>query len=86
MKRFDTRCRLRANTPDGHPSRPRTAMAFAAFRRVLVCSALLGFAVGCVTKGTYDAVVEERDQLAKVRRDLEGRVELLEAANQSFDS
>ncbi len=61
-------------------------MAFAAFRRVLVCSALLGFAVSCVTKGTYDAVAEERDQLAKVRRDLEGRVELLEAANHSFDS
>lgn len=61
-------------------------MVFAAFCRVLVCSALLGSAVGCVTKGTYDAVVEERDQLAKVRRNLEGRVELLEATNQSFDS
>jgi chemotaxis protein MotB len=53
---------------------------------VLVYSALLGFAVGCVTKGSYDTVATERDQLAKARRDLEGRVELLEAANQSFDS
>jgi chemotaxis protein MotB len=45
---------------------------------------LLWIAAGCVTKGTYDTVAEERDRLAKARRELEGRVERLEAANQSF--
>jgi len=41
-------------------------------------------AVGCVTKGTYDEVAGERDRLAIARRDLENRVEQLEAANQSL--
>jgi chemotaxis protein MotB len=47
---------------------------------------LLGLAAGCVTKGTYDTVAEERDRLVKARSDLEGRVELLEAGNRSFDA
>jgi len=53
-------------------------------RRVATCVLLLSTAVGWVTKGTYDEVAGERDRLAIVRRDLENRVEQLEAANQSL--
>ena len=53
-------------------------------RRVTTCVLLLSTAAGCVTKGTYDEVAGERDRLAIVRRDLENRVEQLEAANQSL--
>jgi chemotaxis protein MotB len=53
-------------------------------RRVVTCVLLLSTAVGCVTKGTYDEVAGERDRLVIVRRDLENRVEQLEAANQSL--
>jgi chemotaxis protein MotB len=53
-------------------------------RRVATCALLLSTAVGCVTKGTYDEVAGERDRLTIVRRDLENRVEKLEAANQSL--
>jgi chemotaxis protein MotB len=49
-----------------------------------MCVLLASTAVGCVTKGTYDEVAGERDRLAVVRRDLENRVEQLEAANQSL--
>lgn len=45
---------------------------------------LLAAALGCVTKGTYDEVAGERDRLVVVRRDLEQRVEQLEAANRSL--
>jgi chemotaxis protein MotB len=45
---------------------------------------LLSIAIGCVSKGTYDEVADERDRLAVVRRDLGNRVEQLEAANQSL--
>ncbi len=41
------------------------------------CIALLAVAAGCVTKGSYDEAVRERDRLAKARRDLE-------VANQSL--
>jgi chemotaxis protein MotB len=41
-------------------------------------------AVGCVTKGTYDEVTDERDRLAVLRRDHENRIEQLEAANKSL--
>jgi chemotaxis protein MotB len=51
---------------------------------VATCVLLLSTAVGCVTKGTYDEVAGERDRLTIVRRDLENRVEQLEAANQSL--
>jgi chemotaxis protein MotB len=51
---------------------------------VAACVLLLSTAVGCVTKGTYDEVAGERDRLVVVRRDLENRVEQLEAANQSL--
>ena len=51
---------------------------------VATCVLLLSTAVGCVTKGTYDEVAGERDRLVIVRRDLEHRVEQLEAANQSL--
>ena len=53
-------------------------------RRVTMCVLMLLTAVGCVTKGTYDEVAGERDRLTVVRRDLENRVEQLEAANKSL--
>jgi chemotaxis protein MotB len=53
-------------------------------RRAVTCVLVLSTAVGCVTKGTYDEVVGERDRLAIVERDLGNRVEKLEAANQSL--
>ena len=53
-------------------------------RRVVTSALLLSTAFGCVTKGTYDEVAGERDRLAVARRDLENRVEQLEAANQSL--
>jgi chemotaxis protein MotB len=52
--------------------------------RPLVACLLLPIAFGCVTKGTYDEVVGERDRLAMARRDLEKSVEKLTAANQSL--
>jgi chemotaxis protein MotB len=51
---------------------------------VTTCVLLLSTAAGCVTKGTYDEVAGERDRLAVARRNLENRVEQLEAANQSL--
>jgi chemotaxis protein MotB len=52
--------------------------------RAATCVLLASAAIGCVTKGTYDEVAGERDRLAVARRDLENRVEQLEAANQSL--
>jgi chemotaxis protein MotB len=57
---------------------------FPRFNRRLAICVLLPIAFGCVTKGTYDQVAGERDQLTAVRRDLENRVEQLVAANQSL--
>ncbi|MBW1842796.1 MAG: OmpA family protein [Deltaproteobacteria bacterium] len=54
------------------------------FSRPLAACLLLPIAFGCVTKGTYDEVVGERDRLAVARRDLENNVEKLTAANQSL--
>jgi chemotaxis protein MotB len=53
---------------------------------VTTCVLLLSTAIGCVTKGTYDEVAGERDRLTIARRDLENRVEQLEAANQSLSA
>ena len=39
---------------------------------------------GCVTSGTYRLVVEERDELLESKVDLEQRVRLLTASNQSL--
>ncbi len=44
----------------------------------------LVLAAGCVTRGTYREVVEERDQLRSQKQALDQRVELLEASNQSL--
>lgn len=52
--------------------------------RWLCCAGLVWIALGCVTRGTHREVVTERDQLAKLRRNLEASVERLEAANQSL--
>ncbi len=57
---------------------------FARFVYQLAACMLLPIAFGCVTKGTYDEVVSERDQLAVARRDLENSVEKLTAANRSL--
>jgi len=54
------------------------------FSRQLAVCLLLPIAFGCVTQGTYDEVVGERDRLAVARRDLENSVEKLTAANQSL--
>jgi chemotaxis protein MotB len=54
------------------------------FNRQLAACLLLPIAFGCVTKGTYDEVVGERDRLAVARRDLENSVEKITAANQSL--
>jgi chemotaxis protein MotB len=39
----------------------------------------------CVTKGTYEGVVQERDDLARSKRSLKARVERLETSNESLD-
>jgi len=57
---------------------------FAQSNRPLALCLLLPIAFGCVTKGTYDEVARERDQLAVARRNLEDSVEKLTAANQSL--
>ena len=43
-------------------------------------------ATGCVTRGTHQAVVDERDRLHDERDGLERRVVLLETSNESFNS
>jgi chemotaxis protein MotB len=84
MRRCSTRWWDRTEKPQNavagaNPSR------FSQFaHRVAMCVLLASTAVGCVTKGVYDEVAGERDRLAVVRRDLENRVEQLEAANQSL--
>ncbi len=51
---------------------------------VWLCVLLL--AGGCVTRGTHQTVVEERDELARERTALSERVELLEASNESLSA
>jgi chemotaxis protein MotB len=51
-----------------------------------VACVVLPIALGCVTKGTYDEVAGERDRLVVARRNLENRVEQLEAANRSLNA
>jgi len=86
MRHCGTRCRLRASTLECQRPRPGHARARTAISRALACSALLWIAAGCVTQGTFDKVEKDRDRLDKIRLELEGRVERLEAANQSFDA
>lgn len=54
---------------------------------VVLCGALAVAAAtsGCVTAGTHDQVVKERDALIVAKRDLEEQVRLLRIANQSLD-
>lgn len=54
--------------------------------RVIVIGALLAVAPGCVTRGTHQEVVAERDRLAEESRRLAERVKLLEASNQSLSA
>jgi chemotaxis protein MotB len=54
---------------------------------ILLVLALAGVVgVGCVTRGSYREVVDERDQLAKQRSKLGKRVEMLEASNESLNT
>jgi len=43
-------------------------------------------ALGCVTRGTYDQVVSERDGLAADKRRLEERARMLQASTESLDA
>lgn len=51
-------------------------------------SAALGLALlgGCVSRGSYDRVLGERDGLAQDKRRLEERVRMLQASTESLDS
>jgi len=51
---------------------------------LLLASALLG--AGCVTRGTFDRTLGDRDALAADKRRLEERVRMLEASAESLDS
>lgn len=53
-------------------------------RHLLALLACLLVAGGCVTRGTHDQVVAERDSLARAKGQLEGRVALLAASNESL--
>jgi chemotaxis protein MotB len=72
MKHSDTRSR-----PD-----PRSGLVPIALASIAI-AAVLG--PGCVTSGTHDRVVAERDALVVAKRDLEERVRLLRIANKSLD-
>ena len=51
----------------------------------LIClMAGLVLVTGCVTRGTHDQVVQQRDALALAKHQLEERVALLEASNESL--
>lgn len=52
---------------------------------VALAVALLG-AAGCVTRGSYDEVVAERDRLATTKRSLDERVRMLEASAESLEA
>jgi len=84
MRRCNTRSWDRTETPQNSAAGANRKRFSRFDRRMATCVLLLSTAFGCVTKGTYDEVVGERDQLANVRRDLENRVEQLEAANKSL--
>jgi chemotaxis protein MotB len=60
--------------------------AFTSARRVVFFAAVLWLAMGCVSRGDFDLVVADRDQLAIERQELEDRVGRLDAANQSLSA
>lgn len=58
-------------------------------RSRLLLSVALGatlLSTACVTRGTHDRVVDERDGLAQDKRRLEERVRMLEASTESLDA
>jgi chemotaxis protein MotB len=68
--------------------RPRRAPGGRAALAVLVAAAAAAAGLstsGCVTSGTHDEVMAERDALAATRRDLSEQVRLLRIANKSLD-
>jgi chemotaxis protein MotB len=84
MRRCSTRWWDRTEKPQNAVAGANRSRFSQFAHRVAMCVLLASTAVGCVTKGTYDEVAGERDRLAVARRDLESRVEQLEAANQSL--
>jgi chemotaxis protein MotB len=84
MKRCSTRSWERAEGRAGATPSVGRRRSMKIQGSIAACALLLPVAVGCVTKGTYDAVANERDQLAVARRKLEGRVEQLTVANESL--
>ena len=77
----------RPERPEGRPV-DRRVLAVPGVLAVLRigCAVLLLSASGCVTSGTYNEVVEQRDQLAGDKRGLERRVDELERSNASLDA
>ena len=54
-------------------------------RLVLVSAVAACLSAACVTSGTHERVVSERDALAMAKRNLEEQVRLLTIANDSLD-
>ena len=75
------RCCVTVWPPQRRP-RPEPSVG----RRAAVLIAILASALGCVTRGTFDRVREDRDALAGAKTQLEERVKLLEASNTSLDA
>ena len=55
------------------------------WRRASAAALIAGLALGCVTRGTYDRVVDERNALAGDKRRLDERVRMLQASTESLD-
>ncbi len=64
--------------------RPRTELLTRARSRVALVLLLVATSVGCVTRGTHEEVVAERDDLQRTEKRLSKRVQLLEASNESL--
>ena len=77
----------RCGTRSYRSNRIRDPQCTRAFRQAgcaIVCAVLALLAAGCVTQARFDQIVEERDRLANQSRELESRVERLEATSQSL--
>ncbi len=83
MRHWRTRYprQLEDSTPDRQPPAGRSRVPWSRSRALIACCALLPLAAGCVTKGRFDRVSTERDELEGTRARLERRVEQLEASN-----
>lgn len=70
------------STTSSYP--PRTELRPRAWTRGALALVLVFGAVGCVTRGTHEEVVAERDDLQRTEKRLGKRVQLLEASNESL--